>query len=120
MKQFLEKLKKYVKENKTLVISVAGAVAALILVTVLIFVACSNEGNKGNNDDQQGLDGVTDNSGETEDDSVISFVQSDLYEIKSTEDKTKLSIVVPNNTDILFLNSYLQAVLKTAGFLTKC
>ena len=46
MKSFIEKIQKYVKENKTLVLTAAAAVLALILVTVLIFVSCSNDGGK--------------------------------------------------------------------------
>jgi hypothetical protein len=50
--KLMDKIKKYVKENKTLVLSALAAVIALILVTVLIFVACGKE-NKNDKDNEE-------------------------------------------------------------------
>ncbi|MBE6673248.1 MAG: hypothetical protein E7599_06990, partial [Ruminococcaceae bacterium] len=109
---FLEKIQKYVKENKTLVLSAAAAVLALILVTVLIFVACSNEGSnkKPDADTDQPDDqiGTGEDEGNTDPDSVIGFAPSDAYDIEASADKSELAITVPHATDVLFLNKHVK------------
>ena len=105
MKSLIEKIQKYVKENKTLVLSATVAVLALILVTVLIFVACSGDGGKSQTDDNEiANDDQTDIGNQPQDDQIIGFVPSDLYEIESGADKNELAITVSNATNVLFLN----------------